>query len=710
MDHTDLLATELDVRTHQVRAAVALLDEGNTIPFIARYRKEVTGGLDEDQLRRLSDSISRLRSLEERRQVVLRSIQEQGLLTQELEMELLSADSHTVLEDIYRPYKPKRRTRASTARERGLQPLADLILEQAHLPISLGKVVAKYLSQDVPTAKDALSGARDIVAETISDNADVRREVRAKALQWGVLRSEKATGAQDEKQTYELYYDFEQRIPRLQPHQVLAINRGEAENVLRVQVEVPERDWRSAIFSALPLDRRSPLAAQLEAAANDAAARLLLPSIERDVRNTLRENAEKHAIGVFASNLRSLLGQPPLAGRIILGIDPGYRTGCKFAVVDPTGKVLDTGTIYPHAPQNQWKDALKTLEGMVRRFGASLIAIGNGTASRETEKLAAELISLVKPTSLAYLIVNEAGASVYSASPLARVELPNMDVSMRGAVSIARRVQDPLAELVKIDPRSIGVGMYQHDVDQRKLQEALDAVVESVVNQVGVELNSASPSLLAYVAGIGAKLAERIVAHRNEHGPFGTRATLLGVQGLGPKTYEQAAGFLRIRDGVESLDATAIHPESYPAARKVLRIAGIDAEAGLDERQRVLDTLAKTIPVDDLSAQVGVGVPTLKDILEQLARPGRDPREDLPPPILRTDVLSMEDLVPGMVLSGTVRNVVDFGAFVDIGVKQDGLLHRSQIPRGEHLKAGQVIQVEILNVDPDRGRISLGWV
>lgn len=701
------IASQLSLRPNQVAAAIELLDAGNTLPFIARYRKEITGSLDEDQLRQLNAMLEKLRTVDARRDSIMASIEEQGKLTPELREALLAAESVTALEDLYQPYKPKRRTRASVARERGLQPLADLILKQVHTEGSAEQLAAPFLSDAAPTVEEALAGARDIVAETISDHAEVRGQVRARALQYGALRCEKIEDAEDPKSVYATYYEFAQRVGRVRPHQVLAINRGEAEKVLRVRVEVEERDWREPILWLFRPDRRSPMAAQLEAAIADAAARLLLPAIERDVRRALTEEAEARAIDVFAANLRGLLSQPPLAGRTVLGIDPAYRTGCKVAVVDPTGKVLETTTVYPHEPQKQWDRALETLTLLVKRRDVNLIAIGNGTASRETERLVAELTRA--HDGVHYLMVNEAGASVYSASPLARAELPDLDVSMRGAVSIARRVLDPLAELVKIDPKSIGVGMYQHDVDQARLAEALNGVVESVVNRVGVDLNTASAALLTYVAGIGPRLAERIVAHRDEHGAFLNRRALLDVPGLGPKAFEQAAGFLRVRDGDEPLDASAIHPESYAVARRVLEMAGLTIETPPAGREPALATLRATRPIEALAAELGVGAPTLLDIFEQLVRPGRDPREDLPAPILRSDVLSMDDLKPGMLLGGTVRNVVDFGAFVDIGVKQDGLLHASQIPRDVRLGVGDVIEVQILNVEPERGRISLGW-
>lgn len=719
MDYAKTIAKQLEIRAEQVAATIVLLDADNTLPFIARYRKEVTGGLDEEQIRQIGELLAKLRALDERREAILRSIEEQGKLTPELQKQLQAAATLTALEDLYQPYKPKRRTRASIAREKGLQPLADLILQQARSPKAPGELAAPFLNENVPTAEEAWAGACDIVAETISDHPEVRRLTREKALQWGAEHCEKLEEGQDPRQVYELYYDFEFRVDKLRPHQILAINRGEAEKVLRVKVVVPERDWQGAIQSIFRPDARSPLAGRFQEAINDAAERLLLPAIERDVRRELTEKAEAHAIGVFAANLRALLSQPPLAGQTVLGLDPGFRTGCKVAVVDATGKLLDTDTIYPHEPQKRWEEALKSLALLVARHKVTLITIGNGTASRETEQLVAELIRRLDragtinagamPKAVKYLIVNEAGASVYSASQLARAEMPDQDVSLRGAVSIARRAQDPLAELVKIEPKAIGVGMYQHDVDQKQLTQSLTGVVESVVNQVGVDVNTASPALLTYVSGIGPKLAERVVTFRDENGPFPSRAALRKVPGLGPKAYEQAAGFLRVREGNNPLDASAIHPESYDVAEAVLKKVGLTAKTPPSERKPALEALLKNQPVEKLAAELGTGVLTLTDILEQLVRPGRDPRQDLPAPVLRSDVLSMEDLVTGMQLKGTVRNVVDFGAFVDIGVKQDGLLHRSQIPQGTVLKVGDIIDVEIQKIEAERGRIGLSW-
>lgn len=702
------IASMLGVQTGQISAVIDLLDEGSTIPFIARYRKEKTGSLDEEQLRRAQEAIERLRTLDERRDAILASIEEQGKLTEDLRAQLEAAEMLSTLEDLYQPYRPKRRTRAMIARERGLEGLSEMILKQPRDGITPEEAARDYLTDEVPSVEDALAGARDIVAETISDHAEVRGQTRLKALQFGVLTAEKIPDSGDPRAVYEVYYAFESRVDRLRPHQVLAMDRGETEKILRVKISVPERDWQIAVLAYFRADTRSPFHPQFILAMQDGADRLLLPAIERDVRRQLTETAQSHAIRVFASNLKALLLQPPLAGQVVLGIDPGFRTGCKVAVVDPQGKLLDTGTIYPHEPQNRLEESLKVLAALVEKYHVTLITIGNGTASRETEALAARLIRSLPH--VRYLIVNEAGASVYSASPLARAELPGLDVSLRGAVSIARRAQDPMAELVKIDPKSIGVGMYQHDVDQTQLGKALESVVEEVVNRVGVDLNSASPALLTHISGIGPKLAERIVAYRDEHGVFRKREDLRKVSGLGPKSFEQCAGFLRIRNGDQPLDASAIHPESYPVAARVMDLAGFDFLASMDERQKQITELLSAGSMAELADMVGCGVPTLQDILEQLVRPGRDPRSDLPLPILRSDVLKMEDLVVGLQMKGTIRNVVDFGAFVDIGVKQDGLLHRTQIPAGTVLQPGDIIQVEILKVEIDRGRISLAWV
>jgi uncharacterized protein len=723
MNYVQIIATRMKIDPGRVSAATALLDDGNTVPFVARYRKEATGGLDEEQLRQIGSTLEALRSLDKRRESILGSITEQGKLTPELKRRIEETESLTALEDLYQPYKPKRRTRASVARDKGLQGLADLILGQERGHKSAAEFAGPYVGGVVATLDEALAGARDIVAEAISDHADVRQRTREKGLRWASLVCSRVKSADDPRDVYKLYYDYQGRVDRLRPHQILAINRGEAEKILRVKVEIAERDWRWAVDPFFRPDYRSPLDEQLALSIDDAAARLLLPAIERDIRRALTEVAEEHALEVFRNNLRNLLLQPPLAGHTVLGIDPGYRTGCKVAIIDPTGKVLETRTIYPHAPQKHWSEAKRTLRELIDRHWVTLLAIGNGTASRESEQLAAELIkehqakdvsnpagSGHSTSPLHYLMVNEAGASVYSASPLAKEELPELDVTLRGAVSIARRVQDPLAELVKIDPRSIGVGLYQHDVNQKSLSQALEGVVEDVVNRVGVDVNTASPALLTYVAGIGPTLADKIRKMRDESGPFADREALKEVPGLGPKSFEQAAGFLRIRDGDNPLDGSAIHPESYGAAETIMRRSGLSLAQSAADRKLALARWQEGRALRTLAGELGIGQPTLQDILEQLVRPGRDPRGDLPQPILRSDVLSMDDLHPGLRLKGTVRNVVDFGAFVDIGVKQDGLLHRSQWPAGTTLGVGDVLELSILRVEAERGRISLGWI
>ena len=703
------IATDLGLRETQVAGAVRLLDEGNTIPFIARYRKEMTGLLDEEQLRAVAARLDYLRNLEARKQTVLASIAEQGKLTEDLRAAIEAAETLQEVEDLYLPYKPKRRTRATIARERGLEPLADVILAQPDTG-DPETVAMAYLSEEVPDVEAALAGARDIVAEVVAETAAVRQLVRERLQKEAVLRVECADETADPQRKYALYYDFRAPVRELQAYQVLAINRGEKEGVLRVAFELDTDRLVEEIAALSGIRAASPFAAEFQAAVEDGFYRLIAPSVEREVRRLLTESADTVAIATFKENLRNLLLQPPLKGATVLGIDPGYRTGCKVAVCDPTGKVLATGTIYPHEPQKQWEEAKAMLRQWIERYQVRAIAIGNGTASRETEALVAELLGELGGET-AYAIVNEAGASVYSASPLARQELPDLDVSLRGAVSIARRLQDPLAELVKIDPKSIGVGLYQHDVDQKALAEALDAVVESVVNSVGVNVNTASPALLERVAGLTKRTAANIVAHRDAHGPFRTRQALLDVKGLGPKAFEQAAGFLRIPDGDNPLDNTAIHPESYAVVEQLLAAFGETRITSETLRRLPLADLKARVP--ELAAQLGVGEPTLHDILDALAKPGRDPRDDLPPPILRRDVLSMDDLREGMVLQGTVRNVVAFGAFVDIGVKQDGLVHISEMAdrfvRDPHevVRVGDVVKVRVLSVDKERGRIAL---
>ena len=707
MEHIEKISKDLSLQKRHVQAVVEMLDEGNTIPFIARYRKERTGTMDEEQLRNVSDLLAHLRAMDERRTTILKTIIKQEKLTPELKKIINASQTLTQLEDLYLPYRPKRRTRASIAKEKGLQGLAEIILAQSTNKVAIEVAVKPYLTGKVGDIESALAGARDIVAEIINDHAGVRRILREKANHWGRLSSIYKTRAEDERKVFETYYDFSYRVDRIKPHQILAINRGEDAKVLRVKLELNERDWREAIETYFMGDKRSTFFSHLQLAIEDCAKRLLLPAIEREIRKKLTEDAEKHAIQVFAENLRALLSQPPLSGHVIMAIDPGYRTGCKVSVIDSTGSVLDTSTIYPHPPRKKMDASLKELAEMVKEHHVTLIAIGNGTASRETEQLSAQLCGMIK--GLHYLIVSEAGASVYSASKLARAELPDMDVSMRGAVSIGRRVQDPLAELVKIDPKSIGVGMYQHDLNQQSLEQSLEVVVESVVNQVGVNVNTASPALLTHVSGIGQKLAERIVAYREEKGQYKSRVTLKSVKGLGAKAFEQSAGFLRIHNGVEPFDRSAIHPESYKTARNLIKEMKLELGASVEERSALVSEFLKVKTKPELAENLGCGLPTLNDIFEQLVKPGRDPREDAPTPILRSDVLTMDDLSEGMILQGTVRNVVDFGAFIDIGVKSDGLLHRSQLPIGVRLNVGDIIQVEIIKIEKDRHRISLAW-
>jgi uncharacterized protein len=719
MTTADILTTiaqELSLARAQVAATVALFDEGNTIPFVARYRKEVTGGLDEEQLRQVEARLDYLRKLADRKETVRKSIDEQGKLTPERAAATEAATTRQAVEDLYLPYKPKRRTRATIAREHGLEPLAKVLLAQKETR-PLGELAAPFLNDEVPDVEAALAGARDILAEQVVEDAAVRGEARTLSLKQAYVVC-KLAGEESEADPggkYRLYHDVVLPLEDIQPHQWLAIQRGEAEGALKVRLDLPDDDILDVMEVLYLRGPRTPIRDQVELAIADGYKRLLSPSLERDLRSTETEQADDHAIQVFSANLRGLLLQPPLRGRVVMGIDPGYRTGCKVTVVDATGKVLGTATIYPHEPQKQWDKAKETLSRAAGAAGVQVIAIGNGTASRETEQLVAELTS--EQEKLQYAIVSEAGASVYSASKLAREELPDLDVSLRGAVSIARRLQDPLAELVKIDPKSIGVGLYQHDVDQKRLSAALDAVVESVVNYVGVGVNTASPALLGYVAGLSKSVAANIVSHRDENGPFRKRSDLKKVKGLGPKAYEQAAGFLRVPESSNSLDNTPIHPESYPVVRRLLELAGtrLGARDTLGRVQAVRDELG----LKGLAELLEVGEPTLADILDGLARPGRDPRDDLPPPVLRQDVLKMEDLREGMRLKGTVRNVVDFGAFVDIGVKQDGLVHVSKMASKQGLgrryvrnpfevvSVGDVVDVVVISIDLERGRIGL---
>ena len=709
MDITATIAAELGVRKNQVDAAVKLIDEGNTIPFIARYRKEATGALNDEQLRNLFERLTYLRNLEEKKEQVIATIEEQGKLTEELKAQILAAQTLVVVEDLYRPYRPKRRTRATVAKEKGLEPLANILMLQMTDKSMLEEAKA-FISEEkeVATAEEALAGAKDIVAETISEEADYRIRIRELTTKKGVVRSTAKDA--EEKTVYEMYYDFSEPVNKLAGHRVLALNRGEAEKKLAVKIEAPEEDILRFLEKQI-ITRDNPNTKPiLQETIADSYDRLIAPAIEREVRADLTEKAQDGAISVFGKNLGQLLMQPPIAGKVVLGWDPAFRTGCKLAVVDATGKVLDTKVIYPTAPQNKVEESKKILKQLIDKYDISLISVGNGTASRESEMIIVELLKeLKKPVQ--YVIVNEAGASVYSASKLATEEFPNFDVGQRSAASIARRLQDPLAELVKIDPKAIGVGQYQHDMNQKKLGEALGGVVEDCVNRVGVDLNTASASLLEYISGISKAVAKNIVAYREANGRFVSRNELLKVPKLGPKAYEQCAGFLRILNGKNLLDATSVHPESYDATEKLLEKLGY--EKGTWKPGQLSGISKKAKDKKTLAAELGIGELTLTDILSELEKPGRDPREDMPRPILRSDVLEMKDLTPGMVLKGTVRNVIDFGAFVDIGVHQDGLVHISQICDRyikhplEALSVGDVVEVKVLEVDLQKKRIAL---
>ena len=708
MDILAALTAQFHLRPSQVENTVKLIDDGNTIPFIARYRKEVTGSLDDQVLRELAERLTYLRSLDEQREKVRAVIEEQGALTEELAAALDAAATLTEIDDLYRPYRPKRKTRASVAKARGLQPLADALYAQEKDMPDPFALAADYVGEEVPAPADALQGAMDILAERISDDASVRKRLRVVCMAGGSLVSK---AAKDEDSVYSMYYDFREPLNKLAGHRILAVNRGEREEFLKVSVDF-DRAKALAIVCSNHVKEGSPATETVRAAAQDAYDRLIFPSIEREIRGELTERASDAAIKVFSLNLRHLLMQPPVKGKVALGLDPGYRTGCKTAVVDGTGKVLQTGVIYPVPPHNKVEEAKRLVTGWIETYGVEIIAIGNGTASHETEVFAADLIKSLH-RKVAYMVVSEAGASVYSASKLAAEEFPDYDVSLRSAVSIARRLQDPLAELVKIDPKAIGVGQYQHDMPQKQLSEALDGVVEGCVNTVGVDLNTASAPLLARVAGLSATVSKNVVAFREENGAFSSRAQLKKVPKLGPKAFEQCAGFLRVPESKNVLDNTAVHPESYDAAKGLLTLCGMTLEdvrggkaGALSDRIRELGTAA-------LADKLGIGEPTLLDIAAELERPGRDPRDELPPPLLRTDVMGMEDLKPGMELTGTVRNVIDFGAFVDIGVHQDGLVHISQITNrfikhpSEVLKVGDVVKVWVLSVDTQKKRIGL---
>ena len=707
MDTIRKLREEFGITQSQAENTVRLLDEGNTVPFIARYRKEMTGSLDDQIIRQLSERLTALRNLEDRRTQVRTAIAEQGRLTDALAAKLDAAQTQTEIEDIYRPFRPKRRTRASIAKEKGLQPLADIIWGQKLIgtPEEAAKAFVDS-GQGVDTVLDAINGAMDILAEQISDDADLRKLLREETIKCGAIVSKKT---KDEPSVYEMYYDYREPLKKAAGHRVLAMNRGEKEGFLSVKIEGEEEKLLQRMERRL-IRRSSDTADILRGVIADSYKRLIAPSLEREIRNDLTEKAEEAAIGVFRENLRQLLLQPPISGKVVLALDPAYRTGCKIAVIDTTGKPLETTVVYPTPPQNKTAEAEKKLLALIEKYGVDLISIGNGTASRESELFVAEMLKKTKRR-VQYIIANEAGASVYSASKLGAEEFPDYDVSLRSAVSIGRRIQDPLAELVKIDPKSIGVGQYQHDMNQKRLGEALGGVVEDCVNSVGVDLNTASPALLSYVAGIHATVAKNILKYREEHGKFTTRRELLKVAKLGPKAYEQCAGFLRLPDSEMPLDRTGVHPESYAAAEGLLALCGYGLA---DVAARKVSGLAKKIKSPEkTAAELGIGVPTLEDIMRELEKPGRDPREDAPAPVLRSDVLSMEDLQEGMVLTGTVRNVIDFGVFVDIGVHQDGLVHISQICDRfikhplEAVRLGDVVQVKVLSVDLQKKRIAL---
>lgn len=707
MNIIETLANEFGVKIHQIENTVKLLDDGNTIPFIARYRKEATGSLDDQILRSISDRLDYLRSLEEQKEKVTASITEQGAMTAQLAAAIDSAKTLTELDDIYRPYRPKRKTRASVAKAKGLEPLAKDILKQSDTfdPMSSA---AQYLNDEVATAEEAVSGARDILAEIISDDANVRRQLRYMLRAHGAVA---VKAAAEDPGVYENYADYKEPVSKIANHRILAVNRGEKENILKVSIELDKAIGMS-VLTGLYVNGANASADLVREAAEDSYSRLVYPAVEREIRNDLTARASADAIKVFAANTAQLLMQPPVRGKVTIGLDPGYRTGCKVAVVDETGKVLDTAVIYCAPPHSKIEEAKKTIKDLVKRYGVQMFAIGNGTASHETEVFAADVIRELD-CGITYMVVSEAGASVYSASKLAAQEFPQYDVSLRSAVSIARRLQDPLAELVKIDPKSIGVGQYQHDMPQKELNHALDAVVEDCVNSVGVDLNTASPSLLQRVSGVSASVAENIVRYREENGAFTSRTELLNVPKLGPKAYEQCAGFLRIPGGRNVLDNTAVHPESYGTAENLLKICGVSKSDVANGKVAALTNTVKSRGIKTLAAELGTGEPTLADIVSEISKPGRDPREALPAPMLRTDVMGMEDLKPGMELKGTVRNVIDFGAFVDVGVHQDGLVHISQISDkfirhpSEVLKVGQIVTVWVLSVDTAKKRISL---
>ena len=709
MNYAAKLSEEFKIKEEYAQNIINLLDEGNTIPFIARYRKEMHGTLDDQTIRSISERLEYLRGLDKRREEVYNLIDGLGKMDDEIAAALEKASVLTEIEDIYRPYRPKRKTRASVAKEKGLEPLADLIFAQENG--SLSTEAQKYIDPEkgVETEEDAIQGAMDIIAENVSDNAEIRKRLKNIIRLNAFLRS-KASDPENDS-VYRLYYDFGEPVSKIAGHRVLAIDRGEREDFLKVTIDIPPEKCLN-IVNRLLVKSDNEFSQTVKAACEDAYARLIFPSLEREIRNELTEKADEQAIALFALNLRNLLMQPPVKGHTAIGLDPGYRTGCKLAVVDPTGRVLDTAVIYPTHSQAQIQKSKTTLKNMIKKYNAEIIAIGNGTASKETEMFTAECISEID-NKVSYMVVSEAGASVYSASKLAAAEMPDLDLTLRSAVSIARRLQDPLAELVKIEPKAIGVGQYQHDMPQKRLSEALDGVVEDCVNTVGADLNTASPALLSRVAGISKTVSGNIVAYREENGAFKSRAELKKVSKLGPKAFEQCAGFLRVPESADPLDNTAVHPESYTAAKQLLELCGYTTDDIKNGSLSELNRKAAAIGLDNAAEKLGIGRPTLEDIITELTKPGRDPRDELPPPLLRTDVLDIKDLKEGMELKGTVRNVIDFGAFVDIGVHQDGLVHISQISekRIKHpsdvLNVGDVIKVRVLSVDAEKGRISL---
>ena len=711
MDIIGIITQEFSLKRWQVENTAALIDDGNTIPFIARYRKEAHGTLDDQTLREISERLEYLRNLEKRKEEVFSSIDSQEKMTEEISLALEKAQTLAEIEDIYRPYKPKRRTRASVAREKGLEPLAQMITEQKEDSAEPLVLAADFVNSEngVETPEDALQGAKDIIAEDISDNADIRRRLRNLFAVSGEVISKAADEEKDS--VYAQYYDFSQPVSKIAGHRVLAIDRGEREGFLKVSVTLDSVKAANVITSETLLSGNSPCTETVREAGEDAYTRLIYPSVEREIRSSLTEKAAADAIKVFSQNLKELLLQPPVKGKVALGLDPGYRTGCKVAVVDATGRVLDTGVAYITHSERKQQEAKELIASFIKKYGVEIIAIGNGTASKETEIFTASLLKEIG-SSAGYMVVSEAGASVYSASKLAAEEFPQYDVSLRSAVSIARRLQDPLAELVKIDPKAIGVGQYQHDMPKKELENALDGVVEDAVNSVGVDLNTASPSLLSRVAGVNSTVAKNIVSYREENGTFTSRTQLKKVNKLGEKAFQQCAGFLRVPESKNILDNTGVHPESYKAAKELLEMCGFKSTGASDDLKEIkekTDRLNKA----ELSEKLGIGLPTLEDIIKELSRPGRDPRDELPPPMLRSDVMDMSDLKPGMELKGTVRNVIDFGAFVDIGVHQDGLVHISQITNrfikhpSEVLKVGQVVTVWVLSVDEKKGRIAL---